>query len=1254
MRNIKSAIWLFASLLGAAAVFAADGVWTKSAASKVASNYRDTSSGSPYNWTDAVNWDGGVVPITSADTATLSNTPDVATDIAGIARMQYISMAGTVTNAAISGNAWHTLLCGTKYDQVVTVGDVSGFAGLIRSYYGRTGLSFTQSTTVQHFSADGFPKLAVDNAADTVTVASLGGRGTIMKTGAGSLKIEDGSQNAAVRMEGAGTLILGGHSYPDELVAGHNVHIDASDASTITAAAPAADGRRYVSEWRDVANPTVTLTANDENARPFLREGYLDGKNVVDFGAFWGSADNASTGDSLYGELGNPAWLSLSFSAPIGSVFYVAEETCRTNCSPLVAGHHLSGRFTRKMNVDAKTPSNSGLLFTEYLNTQYQAGDLRMDGMRVPFNHYEKGGFARWQTYSFVPGTESVETIWWSQLMADRTIKRGGARVAEMITYQNILTREQIRQNNAYLRKKWYGGAAEAADADVGTVYLATTSGMKISVPEGKTANLPTLVRSASRTSVQPVKTGAGRLALDVVQPASMTVSVEGGSIAFRQLTGPRGEIDTSAPADSPSVWLKADDLAARFTFAPENGTNFVSRWNDVRPEQTAEYAAQDSNDSIAIYPLPWLEADGLNGKPVMNFGLLGSTVNCGPALKFQTNPQPVEAFVVWRNNVATGDPWIFGTTGYEFTRSSGGADNRILSAANASISTLGAKWHVDGLPVDPQDVKLGADFHVINFAAPTGVKANLLCADRDTTDFLHRGGGASIAEIIYYDRILTSDERLRTEAYLMKKWFNKDHPKTEERRLGGVAFADGVAPDIEVESDTTVGSISGTGALSVSGSAKLTLDKTIPDTVTSVAIDGATLSAPVDSAGEAIIKTRATLWLDASREDTFVFESDAGGNPTDRVLEWRDANGGAYSMKTWTSVATNPPTITDVTINGVAKKALDFHELCCITLGSNNCPATQTTNGAASMILAQNGAFNSGYSLAISAAECFTVMADNESASWVHRDSMFCTRFNGINIFQRDKSATASGGGKIIRDDASQCYPALNGIVMMDGSAVPSNTKVKDFDFHVYAMQPTANQNIQSIGLYKTGGNEWLYGGLRVCEQIYFPNRLTENERALVNDYLRKKWHGADISVVSTLTSVSVVNGGVFDAVAPDYLITTNASLNGQSGTINLPNMVVPDGALSFAFTAADVCDSITVNGALTLPAAVTVTISAAEGIKPEPGVYTLLSATSLSGATELTLVNNLPGGVTASVHRDANSIKLRIASSGTMLMFR
>ncbi len=1251
MRNIKSAISLLASFLGASAVSAAEGVWTQTASSAARSNFKDTACSASYKWEDATNWQDGFVPTTGGDSATFSNTPDIVTDIAGSLRLQYILVPASVTNAAISGNARHTLICGAVYPQSVTVGDISGFAGLIRSYKQRSGLSFTQSTTVQHFSSDGFPQLNVQNAADTVTVASLGGRGAIMKTGAGMLRIDDGNQNASVRLEGTGSLVLGGHSYPDELVAGHNVHIDASDASTITVGEPAADGRRYVSEWRDATNSTISLTQSDASIRPYLREGYLNGKNVVDFGAFWGSSDDC-TDDSLYGELGNPAAMALSFTAPIGSVFYVAEETCRTNCSPLVAGHHSSGRFTRKFETTAKSPTRSGILFTEYLNTGYQVGDLRMDGMRVPYNHYEKGGFARWQTYSFVPTAEDFETIWWNRLMADRDIKRGGARVAEMITYPNILTREQIRQNNAYLRKKWYGGAAEAADADVGTVYLAATSGMKISVPEGKTANLPTLVRSASRTSVQPVKTGAGRLALDVVQPASMTVTVEEGSLAFRQLDGPRGEVDTSGPADSPSVWLKADDVAARFTFAAENGTNFVSRWNDVRPEQTYEYAAQDLADKIGVYPLPWLEADALNGKPVMNFGLLKSGADAGPALKFQHEPFPVEAFVVWRNNVANGDPWIFGTTQYEFTRSTSGGDSRILNPGSASPFALGAKWHVDGQPVDPQDVKLGADFHVINFAAATGVRANLLSADRDTASNLHRGGGASIAEIIYYDRVLTSDERLRTEAYLMKKWLNKDHPKTEERHLAAVAFADGVAPDIEVDSDTTLDFVDGSGTLSVSGSARLAVKSVPPEAITGISVDGATLSTPLGSIAESLIRTRADLWLDASREDTLVFELDGQGNPTDRVLEWRDVNGGKWTAVAWTDIATNPPTLTKVTVNGVEKNALNFHQMCQRTNGSNTPVAT--TNDASAMRFCINGVYSTGTGKLPSAAECFTVMADEPSDNWVHRDSLFCTQYGAINVFQRDKDATASAGGRIIRDSAGQVNPALNGLITMDGNVVPGSTKVKDFDFHAYSIQPTQNLAIAAIGVYRTGGNEWLYGGLRVCEQIYFPERLTDDERTLISDYLRKKWLGANVTVVSGITSVSVTNGGTFDADMADFVVTTNASLNGQSGTINIPNMVVADNALSFEFSAPDVCSSLVVNGELTLPAAVTVTLSAAEGVKPEPGVYTLLSATSLSGATSLALVNNLPNGVTASIRRDAASIKVRITSSGTMLMFR
>ena len=47
----------------------------------------------------------------------------------------------------------------------------------------------------------------------------------------------DGSANAAVRLTGSGTLTLGGHSYPDSLVPGYTVRLDASAPGAVTAEA---------------------------------------------------------------------------------------------------------------------------------------------------------------------------------------------------------------------------------------------------------------------------------------------------------------------------------------------------------------------------------------------------------------------------------------------------------------------------------------------------------------------------------------------------------------------------------------------------------------------------------------------------------------------------------------------------------------------------------------------------------------------------------------------------------------------------------------------------------------------------------------------------------------------------------------------------------------------------------------------------------------------------------------------------------
>ena len=131
MRCLRRVAAFVAASLCASA-FGGEGVWTQSASSKVQSNFKDTACTSYYNWLDAANWQDGFVPTVSGDSAVLANKPEIATDIPGLMRLQYILVPGSVTNAAISGNARHTLICGADHTQLVTVGDMSGFAGLIR------------------------------------------------------------------------------------------------------------------------------------------------------------------------------------------------------------------------------------------------------------------------------------------------------------------------------------------------------------------------------------------------------------------------------------------------------------------------------------------------------------------------------------------------------------------------------------------------------------------------------------------------------------------------------------------------------------------------------------------------------------------------------------------------------------------------------------------------------------------------------------------------------------------------------------------------------------------------------------------------------------------------------------------------------------------------------------------------------------------------------------------------------------------
>jgi len=1197
-----------------------------------------------WSYNSGTYWTDGYVPV-AGDTLYFTNAINKYGD-----RPIYFQYIG-LPNADISfdkvvGDS-NRVFVATTAAKVMTIGDATEFDGAYRSYMRKAGYAFGSSTDISTFYADGYPYLGVVNAGDTVRVKKFGGRGTVFKTGPGTLKVEDGSPDSRVRIN-AGTLLLGGHDYPDAPVAGYSLRLDATATNDMTFV-EGADGRRYISRWNGTgssANPYAY--SDDSSTYPYLRTNWLNGKPAVDFGAVY-STQQYMTGDERYAELGHPAYMKFAKSQKSRSVFYVQEETQYTNCMPVTVGNESGACFYRISHYsgDLITPTASGLLYAQYLREEFVTGDFRMNAVNVPYNHGEPGGFARPIAYSAVttPAWDgSSDLLSLTLLMRDRDIKWGGARVGELMMYDNRLTPEQIRQNNAYLRKKWLGGMEEAVDCDVGTVYFPVNADVKVTVEDGKTAQVPKLISGAVGKPML-VKDGGGTLALDEIYPAKTAIRVKAGKIAFRDMVS-REQPPDNAPAPEPMFWVKADDP----THITEEGGK-VTRWDDCRgidgiPSGKEYYIYWDSSKS---YAKPDLVSGACAGKPMVDFGPYQGNKN-GAAMFINGDPAPAEAFIVWRSTGPGNEAWVFagevsGTgNSYDFTRSTT-TDSRILSPDNAAAAVLGAQWYVDGRAVDPENVSLGTEAHVINFAAHKGIYYNLLATDRPSS--INRSGGMAVGEIVLYNRILSGEERRRTQAYLLRRWKNANHPCTERKHIKEVAFDSGVQPEIEVNADITVDGIKGSGKLKLTGSGSLTLNSALPDTITSIDAGNVKLATVLDPAE--IIRTKAILDLDASKTDTMEFDAD----DQTRIVEWRDANGGAYAAYN-AALATNMPQLVDVTINGVSKKSVCLFDFGLSTPGTSYTNYQAPTNLATGFdIRAASGSWAGGG--AFKAQEFFVVMADynSQNQGWTHRPNIIDSAVNASSAYYRNPN----NNGQIVRNDNYETDIAKTSSYMFDGTDYISyGTKVTDFNYHVYTFSQTNNTDVSissygwgAMGKSSTGTVTWMWGGRYVCEIIYFQQPLSDGERRLVHDHLRAKWQTAAISNATTCDAISLDGGSI--SLGTNRTVTASA-ISGSGAIAAKSVALAENGNMQFFMTGADSVSSVAIDGTFVLPASFTLGISSLSGDIPAIGDYTLLTASSITGDLGgATIVKDLPGKRPSKVYVSGNSIKFRVYPLGMVL---
>jgi len=683
----------------------------------------------------------------------------------------------------------------------------------------------------------GQAELSVPGTGTVVVIDTLYGAGELVKTGAGTLQLIRSDGQGKVTVQG-GRLLFEANPTEAEpyLLEAAAFHTDASAAESLEVAAPV-NGTNFVTRWADVRTNGMEAVVPAGAPKPFLTPGAQNGLPVLDFGSLKTQA--------VYWNHGGYMQWNVTHSA-IREVFVVFSDTPDvTNMYNFFLGDASTTHFHRGLK-------NGELLDATYSSASLRNGSvsLDMEPVSAPTNTVLPSGF-------HLVSLSATAPVQASAFGRDRSNRYGGIRLGEVLVYTNTLLSAQRYTVNRYLWRKWFDSASQGhptpafgtirmglgavltLSGDVsltidvlsldgafskegtGTLTANHLSGITLK-PEAITGetisygnglfvrqggsltadsltytNGPVLlatdqaVRLGWLEAGGLVKTGTGTMEVGVLSRGVEQISVTGGTLTF-------------AGAGGCGSWFHVDAAATQsLTTVLENGTNFVTRWYDVRTNGI------DAGAPSAAYR-PWLQTNALNGLPFVDFGRYKLTAaGSSPCLDWNvvcTNFR--SAFLVFSDSPGDTKSFLLGDKGstYHFHREETGT-GKLLDTKWAAPALTSGLLMVDRDTVTPSFV-LPAGFHVISLVSTGPVTASTFAHDRS-----NRSGGQRLAEALVYDYTLPALVRQAVTDSLLAKWKGVYSP----RSLGILRVADGgslVCPYDLLE----VGALEGEGAISAAG----------------------------------------------------------------------------------------------------------------------------------------------------------------------------------------------------------------------------------------------------------------------------------------------------------------------------------------------------------------------------------------------------------------------------------------------------
>ncbi|MEO0469992.1 MAG: CotH kinase family protein [Bacteroidota bacterium] len=200
------------------------------------------------------------------------------------------------------------------------------------------------------------------------------------------------------------------------------------------------------------------------------------------------------------------------------------------------------------------------------------------------------------------------------------------------------------------------------------------------------------------------------------------------------------------------ALWLRAERDAMLWT---GEGDDYVQHWIDY---------SGDNRDatSNSIDERPDFQEDTLNNNPLVSFDGLTHWLSFNKINNIRT------VFFVSKlidPPSKNGLPILGEDNGYDFH---GGPTGEIFHTTHAATEVQNGAWEQNGISIAGGSTQHTGDFNILSVVTTGDVSANQLVRDRDIASRLWQG---DIAEVIIYDRALSSAEIIDVTSYLNIKY---------------------------------------------------------------------------------------------------------------------------------------------------------------------------------------------------------------------------------------------------------------------------------------------------------------------------------------------------------------------------------------------------------------------------------------------------------------------------------------------------